>query len=225
MFYAGDARGYVYAFDGPTGALRWRYKSDTVTTAGIAYADGALYLGQGVVLNGPRGAVTRLDAATGDVVWTAENSSPLWTPPLVDGDAVVVVGDSLYRFDRETGAKQTLADTPGVSEPPTLHDGWVYGSAAGPWKQHARTGELAWSVRYVSGGGYNEAVVGDRVYHAAGGVGVFDDATGRLLHEEPSRGGYVWWVRSGAGLVVAQATYRLTAYRPGRIDAVSDDQP
>ena len=193
-----------------------------MVTPSVRYDRGALFLGQGVIRDGPRGALTRLDPATGAVVWTAENSNPLWNPPVIDGDAVVSVGDSLYRFDRETGAKRTLADTPGGNEPTPIRDGWIYGSATRPWKQHARTGVLAWVSDYVATG-YNEVVVGDRVYRAAGGIAVLDDATGRLLHDEPSPAGSTWFVAEGAGLVVAQATNRLTAFRPGSLEHAYTD--
>ncbi len=149
--YVTSANGpqYVMALDAATGAIRWKvelempagvqqYACCGVVNRGVAYSDGVIYVGR------LDGALTALDAKTGDERWTVEvvdykQGSVITSPPLVVKDLVITgFGGGEYgargyivAYDKKTGQERWKTWTvPGPGEPGNESwkgDSWKYG--------------------------------------------------------------------------------------------------
>jgi outer membrane protein assembly factor BamB len=131
--YAGTTAGAVMALDPGSGDTLWRHDDG---------ARGPLWIGGGSVFYiADRGALVRLDAATGAPVWQAE--LPFFTrdsrrrraeifahygPILAGGRLIVVSDDAMMRsFDPGTGALLREAALPApAAAPPSLAGGTLY---------------------------------------------------------------------------------------------------
>jgi PQQ-dependent dehydrogenase (methanol/ethanol family) len=140
---------HVMALDAATGAIRWKvdlempvgvqqYACCGVVNRGVAYSDGLVFVGR------LDGALTALDAKTGEEVWTADvvdykQGSVITSPPLVVKDLVITgFGGGEYgargyivAFDKKTGKERWKTWTvPGPGEPGNESwkgDSWKYG--------------------------------------------------------------------------------------------------
>lgn len=106
-----DDRGRVVRLDGATGAERWGAEVGGPVYATPAVAEDAVYVST------TRGGLARLDARSGDVVWTAQDEQPLrLSTAAVGGEALAVgvsdgtvrgidpaSGDELWRYRGDGG--------------------------------------------------------------------------------------------------------------------------
>ena len=222
-FFAATHLGEIIAFDGATGATRWTVALDSISADALTYDDGVLYAGRGRVNGGAVGAVSAFDAASGRELWTHVHTAPAWAArPIIHGDEVLALSDSLLRLDRATGRLLDTQPLDGASASmtPALDTEAAYGADNAPWRLDLASGHVRWRADFQGGGGYNTAVVGGRVYWARGSVIVLDAETGRHLHSETAPGGYVLRVAAAGDLLIAQTGGGLTAYRPGLIPSL-----
>ncbi|BCX16604.1 MAG: alcohol dehydrogenase [Geminicoccaceae bacterium] len=152
--YVTSANGpqHVMALDAATGAIRWKtdlempagvqqYACCGVVNRGVAYSEGLVFVGR------LDGALTALDAKTGEEVWTADvvdykQGSVITSPPLVVKDLVITgFGGGEYgargyivAYDKKTGKERWKTWTvPGPGEPG--NESWKGDS----WKQGGGT--------------------------------------------------------------------------------------
>jgi outer membrane protein assembly factor BamB len=117
-----DLNGTVYAADGITGELRWTEEIGELVQGGPAIGDGIVYVataGDPDVDKGERqGSLIALSIDDGEVLWRKKIPQPLYTPPLVMGDSVVVgliEGSALLlKFDSNDGNLTWTYDRPGT---------------------------------------------------------------------------------------------------------------
>jgi outer membrane protein assembly factor BamB len=69
IVYVGSLDGYLYALDGNTGQIKWQTKADGPIESSPAVADGAVYFS---AEEPETGALYKLDAANGNVLWKYE---------------------------------------------------------------------------------------------------------------------------------------------------------
>ncbi|NBB17162.1 PQQ-binding-like beta-propeller repeat protein [Caulobacter sp. SLTY] len=105
--YVMDAEADVVAMDARTGAQIWkrRLKADNRRDkvgfgGGIAYSNGKIYVSSGFRF------VAQLDAATGEVGWRQDVSSPIHGAPTISAGKVYAIStdNELLTFDAATGA-------------------------------------------------------------------------------------------------------------------------
>ncbi|HEX3351667.1 MAG TPA: PQQ-binding-like beta-propeller repeat protein [Terriglobales bacterium] len=132
MVYFGSGDGNVYALDGASGALKWKFHTGDVVHASPAIADGALFIGSW------DSYFYALDAATGKEKWrfkTGEDHD-IYNQVGIQSSAAVVDGvvyfgcrdSNLYALDAATGQKKWAFNNKGswVIASPAVQGDKVY---------------------------------------------------------------------------------------------------
>ena len=78
----GSKDGFLYAFELPTGRLRWKTEVGEVVTAPPVIADGAICI--------QAGGLFALDPASGKVLWRAGLGGAIQSVPVLAGDTMYV---------------------------------------------------------------------------------------------------------------------------------------
>lgn len=117
----------------PNSAVIWKYVGagnkkfeETMhrATGGVAIKDGMLVVGDF------GGIVHCLDVGTGQLLWTHDMFSPIWSGPLIAGDHVYVSdeeGDiAIFKFDKQKELDQEINMESSVLTTPTVADGVLY---------------------------------------------------------------------------------------------------
>ena len=119
-----DLNGAVYAVNALTGEKRWTKELGELVQAGPALGDGVVYV---VTAGDPevdgderRGSLVALSTVDGEQLWEKQIPQPVYTPPLVIGDSVVVALNEgsvlLMEFDGNDGSLTWTYDRPGNEE-------------------------------------------------------------------------------------------------------------
>lgn len=134
LLFVSDVTSQIYALDPATGREVWRYKfrkdgMHPCNSQGVCYADGMLYVGQGLHL-------TALKAKDGSVVWrntTVRNTGITDVSTYAVADGVLCVNAywvARYGFDAATGEllwQKSDPETRYSTGTPVYHDGkWYY---------------------------------------------------------------------------------------------------
>jgi outer membrane protein assembly factor BamB len=130
--YFGSGDGYVYALEGASGTLKWKFRTGGVVHASPAIADGSVFIGSW------DGYLYALDAASGKLKWRFQTG----TDPQIgnqqgfQGSAAVAGGvvysgcrdSNVYAIDAKTGRQKWVFSNNGswVITSPAVHDGNVY---------------------------------------------------------------------------------------------------
>ncbi|NBC86480.1 MAG: PQQ-binding-like beta-propeller repeat protein [Bacteroidetes bacterium] len=215
----------VLRVDQASGAITevWRY---TEPIFGATYRDNRLYLGQAWVPDGAegqaRGALTKVNATTGDTLWTFETERGGFYDmrPIVHDDRVLAgtrEGDAaFFAVDKETG-EEIWRNRQGFTFAADHGDGYVYlNTSAELMSISEETGRTVWKTDMPGGSGFGGVVYHDGyVYHPRGSALIVVDADdGTIVHQEPSPSGYFWTLHAGAGRIFAQSSGHLIAYKP-----------
>jgi outer membrane protein assembly factor BamB len=185
-----DVDGVVYvgqdAFDAATGSLLWESTAPLQTSASVV--GGVVYEGGST---GFVGNVYALDAATGNVIWTAATGATTApsAPAVAGGVVYAQAGSQLYAFEAESGAKLWQAAIGGqaFSNSPAVGGGIVYTRAAGAVIRafDAASGRVLWSVTLGGGNSFSSApALANGVLYTASNQNTFyalDPATGSVL--------------------------------------------
>jgi eukaryotic-like serine/threonine-protein kinase len=120
--YQGD-KGMVYGFGTAHGTRRWVTVVDGNVKAGLAIADGKIYVG--TLTN----TVYALNASTGHVDWTFQAHGGIWSAPVMAGGFVYVgSGDcNVYALNAMTGHKKwSYGLSNWIKGSPAFADGMLY---------------------------------------------------------------------------------------------------
>ena len=188
---------YLYAIDGATGSLAWRYLTGTLVSDPPAVADGTVYA------RAVNGALYALDARSGELRWQYQAGESAQTSPTVNGGVVFTgSGDgSVHAVDASTGGLiwRYRTDGPAIYAPVVADDA-VYVVS---WDEEARdgqvyaleaaTGRLLWQykpggrprsppavvngVAYIDGASIVDASTGERLGYGSGYWPVAVDGT------------------------------------------------
>jgi eukaryotic-like serine/threonine-protein kinase len=175
--YFGSGDGNVYAVDGSSGALKWKFKTGDVVHASPAIADGKVYIGSW------DSNFYALDAATGKEVWrfkTGEDPD-MHNQVGIQSSAAVVDGvvyfgcrdAHLYAVDAKTGEKKWAFGTKGswVIASPAVRDGKVYFATSDSglvYALDAKTGEVLLSLNLQRWPSFSSpAIAGDMLYEGS----------------------------------------------------------
>ena len=132
LVYFGSGDGSVYALDGSSGTLRWKFRTGNVVHASPAVAEGTLYVGSW------DSYFYALDAASGKLRWRFKTGEDAVISNQVGIQSSAVVADgvvyfgcrdsNLYALDAATGAKRWAYSTDGawVVSSPVVRSGKVY---------------------------------------------------------------------------------------------------
>lgn len=203
----------------------WRY---SMPILGARYHDGFLYLGQVWVPEGAegqaRGALTKVDASSGDTLWTftTKRGGFYDMRPIVE-EGRVYAGTregkaAFFAVDAETG-EEIWRNEQAYTFAADHGRGSVYvNTTAELMGVSKETGRTLWKTDMPGGSGFGGVVYHDGyVYHPRGGsLVVLDAEDGTIVHQEPSPSGYVWTIDAGAGRIFAQTSGHLVAYEPYR---------
>jgi len=216
--------GQLLRVDRTTGARvdTWTFPG---VIAGARYRDGHLYLGQVRIPEGAegqaQGILTKVDAATGDTLWTFETKQGgFWDMRPIVGEDRVFAGTregagAFFAVDRETG-EQIWRNRNGYTFAADHSEDDVYlNTSAELMCISKETGQTVWITDMPGGSGFGGVEVHDGyVYHPRGALVVVDAEDGTIVHEEPSPSGYFWTVHAGAGRIFAQTSGHLIAFEP-----------
>lgn len=120
--YVVDLNGTVYAADAITGELRWTEEIGELVQGGPAIGNGIVYVttaGDPEVDKDERqGSLIALSSDDGELLWRKKIPQPVYTPPLIVEDSVVVgliEGSALLlKFDSSDGSLTWTYDRPGA---------------------------------------------------------------------------------------------------------------
>jgi len=156
--YFGSGDGNVYALDGATGALKWKFKTGDVVHASPAVANGVVFVGSW------DSYFYAIDAATGKEKWrfkTGEdpdihNQVGIQSSAAV-ADGVVYFGcrdSNLYALDASSGEKKWTFNNKGswVIGSAVVQNGKLYFSTSDSgmfYALDAKTGTAAYSLKFV----------------------------------------------------------------------------
>lgn len=109
--YFGDIDGNIYAVSAQTGEPQWSATAAGAIQSSLLYDDGVVYVTSGQTDGDAEeriGELMALDAQDGSVLWQRETDAPVFSAPVLVGDAVVIVyldgqAATLNVFDREDG--------------------------------------------------------------------------------------------------------------------------
>ena len=197
--YFGSGDHNVYALDGETGTLKWKFTTGNVVHASPAVADGVLYIG-----SWDRNFYA-LDAASGKLLWKFETGDDTDTynqvgiassAAVADGRVYFGCRDShFYALDAKTGKPKWAFDNkPGwVIASPAVHDGAVYfpTSVGKSFKAlDAATGKVIFSYTNRDISFSSPAIVNGVAYYGTtdGWLHAIDIKTGKMLHEFETEG-------------------------------------
>jgi outer membrane protein assembly factor BamB len=119
--YVGSNDGNLYALNADTGALLWKYTTDSYVRSSPAVANGVVYIGS------TDDNVYALNASTGALLWKYATADSVVSSPAVANGVVYVGSDdgNLYALNASTGA--LLWKYPaGGSDSPAVVNGMVY---------------------------------------------------------------------------------------------------
>ncbi|MBD3290515.1 PQQ-binding-like beta-propeller repeat protein [candidate division KSB1 bacterium] len=138
----------VYAVDPVTGNENWHF--DIPGTGYDTYCTPAIHNGL-VFCGGQRGAgMYAVSAETGSQNWLAETGEFFSSSPVVDGDRVYVIYDSVYCIDIAYGDVQWSVPVPtftGSNTLPAIDDENIYVCISGHIQCHDKmTGDLKWQI-------------------------------------------------------------------------------
>lgn len=128
--------------------VRWELMLGGRFNHALAFADGSLFVG-----GTQDGAVLRVDAATGEVLWKTKTPIPSPASPVVSDGVVYIMSEGhgrLYALDAKMGEEKwnTHLGTIGTQTSPAVADGIVY--VAGQDRLvaiRADSGEVVWNVQ------------------------------------------------------------------------------
>lgn len=111
MVFFGDIDGNIYAVSAQTGEPQWSVTANGAIQSSLLYDDGVVFVTSGQTDGDEEervGELMALDAQDGSILWQRETDAPVFSAPVLVGDAVVVVyldGQAaiLNVFDREEG--------------------------------------------------------------------------------------------------------------------------
>jgi outer membrane protein assembly factor BamB len=141
--YFGSGDGNIYALDGTSGKLKWKFHTGDVVHSSPAIADGTLYIGSW------DGYLYALDASTGEKKWSFKtgddpaihNHIGIQSSPVVaDGTVYFGCRDSnVYALDAASGKQKWAYSTQGswVNNSLAVYDGRVYFGWSLPGKVEA----------------------------------------------------------------------------------------
>jgi eukaryotic-like serine/threonine-protein kinase len=172
--YFGSGDGNVYALDGATGTLKWKFKTGDVVHASPAIADGMVFIGSW------DSYFYALDAANGGLKWkfkTGEDPD-IHNQQGIQSSAAVMDGmvyfgcrdAHLYALDELTGQMKWSYSTKGswVIASPAVRDGKVYFTTSDTgllYEADAKTGNILFSVNFKGWPLFSSpAIAGDTVY-------------------------------------------------------------
>jgi outer membrane protein assembly factor BamB len=228
VIYAVSADGELQSIDRERGRSNWKQELDLAISGGIGLYEDSLFLG------GSDGEVLRVDAGSGETVWTTALSGEVLAPPQGNGRVVVAQtydgklygldyasGEVLWRYDSNVPVL-TIRGT----STPILSDGVVYaGFASGRvFAFDASSGAIRWEARVAIPQGRSEierivdvdgamALVGSELYVASyqGRVAALDIRTGQRIWQRNISSFY--GVSQGFGNVyVAEESGTITAF-------------
>ena len=229
VIYAAAADGDLKAIDRERGKTLWKTDLDTPLSGGVGLFDNALLLGTS------EGFVLRVDAGSGEQLWSTRLSGEVLSPPQANGRVVVAQSydGKLHGLDFETGEKRWTYDsnvpvlTIRGTSTPILEDDRVYAGFANGrvMALDVEDGSVVWEVRVAISQGRSEIErivdvdgtmirLGGELFAASyqGRLVSIDVATGRKLWQEEvsSVGG----VSQGFGnIYVADEDGTLFAYQ------------
>ncbi|MFT4875223.1 outer membrane protein assembly factor BamB, partial [Congregibacter sp.] len=228
VIYAAAAEGEIRAVEREGGSTIWRQELDIGLSGGVGLYEDSLFLG------GSDGLVMRLDAKTGETLWTSEVSGEVLAAPQGNGRVVVAqtYDGKLYGFDYESGERLWRYDsnvpvlTIRGTSTPILDGSVVYaGFASGRVVAfEALDGTVRWEARVAIPQGRSEierivdvdgtmALAGTELYVASyqGRVAALDTRTGRKIWQRNVSSFY--GVSQGFGNVyIAEETGTVTAF-------------
>jgi outer membrane protein assembly factor BamB len=209
--FAADAFGIVSAFDAARGGRRWRFdserenESDGAVGAGLAFADGTLYVTTGLA------ELIALDPANGRPRWRVNLPAPSRGSPTVAGNRILVptIGNQLLGLDAADGrqvwthrATATATVPLGLPAPAVEGDTAVAGFASGELVAlRVADGRVLWTESLAPAGSVSLADVagiralpviadGRAIAVGMGGLSVAVDLrSGRRLWEREFGGG------------------------------------
>lgn len=199
--YAASADGELLALDRNSGRKRWDKELETSLSGGVGVYENSLFLG------GSDGSVIRVDAGSGDVIWTAPVSGEVLAAPQGDGRVVVAqtYDGKLTGLDFADGSKLWTYDsnvpvlTLRGTSTPILRDGVVFAAFANGrvLAFQATTGAVGWEVRVAISQGRSEIerivdidgsmeLTDNELYAASyqGRVAAIDVGSGRKLWQQ-----------------------------------------
>ena len=201
VIYAASEEGELKAIDRTRGKTLWKKDLETNLSGGVGLYENSLLLGTS------EGVILKIDAGSGEVLWTTRLSGEVLAPP--QGNGRVGVAQSydgkLQGLDFETGEKLWIYDsnvpvlTIRGTSAPILQDDRVYvGFANGRVMAfNVENGSVVWEVRVAISQGRSEierivdvdgtmALVGNELYVASyqGRVMAINVASGRKLWQQ-----------------------------------------
>ena len=173
FYFVADRESVISAFHAQTGQRVWQTdilaKSDAAPFQNVDSARLASGIAVGrnkVFVGSEHGALTALDAKSGQIMWSQSFAGELLSKPLLVDHLVVVHATSgvIYAFDVETGKKaweyySALAPLTlrGTSEPIAQYGGVIFGTAEGKMVVlSSSTGQAAWSRQITVPKGSND---------------------------------------------------------------------
>ncbi|MDP5053392.1 MAG: outer membrane protein assembly factor BamB [Congregibacter sp.] len=228
VIYAASAEGEVRAVNRSKGSTVWRQELDIGLSGGVGFYEGSLFLG------GSDGRVLRLDAKTGQTLWSSDVSGEVLAAPQGNGRVVVAqtYDGKLYGFDYASGERLWRYDsnvpvlTIRGTSTPILDSGVVYAGFANGrvLAFDALNGTIRWEARVAIPQGRSEierivdvdgtmAVVGTELYAASyqGFLVALDTRTGRKIWQRNVSSFY--GVSQGFGNVyISEETGTITAF-------------
>ena len=226
-FYGSAGGGWLYALERTSGEVAYKQQFDHLPR-GLTYDHGTLYVVQAWTPDGAegqsQGGIMKVDAATGDSLWTfrTERGGVYRMRPIVR-DGVVYAGTrggektAFYALDAETG--EVIWENRGVRVYAAEWAGGtiVVNDGRDLMGIDAENGQTIWRTDMPGAHGEGGIAYHDGyVYHPhAGPLAVVDVETGEVVHiEPPIRGSYYWVVGAGADKVFAQTSGALVAFEP-----------
>lgn len=175
----------VYALSAADGSTLWQYPADGTKSAALfsatpALADGSLYVAD------DNGQVTKLEAATGKLVWKAKLDGALRSSPVVSEGTVFLGSSNSHCYALSAATGQTLWDAAtngAVLTSPAITGSLVAFASSdnSVYSLNSRTGHKLWSVPYDADPSLVPLVYNGRVLMVTAGDTVYslDPSSGR----------------------------------------------
>ncbi len=191
VYAQGAEYGAFYALDAATGEVAWRAEVDGYVESAPTVLDGVAYL---TVIN----QAYAFDEATGDLIWSVNTDEfPARDYPalVVDGIYYLAPADYVHALDAGTGQEIWSYEAYGLSTPPVVTEGALYGAselAEYLFALDARTGEELWTLPTEDFNSYFLMVVDGVLYGQLdeGYLYAVDAGDGSILPWELETGGF-----------------------------------
>jgi outer membrane protein assembly factor BamB len=85
LVVVGGKDGHLYAWDIPTGELRWKVRAGQVITSPPVIGESVVYI--------QSGGVVALDNASGKIVWEAWVGSSVQSAPVISGKSIYIASN------------------------------------------------------------------------------------------------------------------------------------